>query len=232
MIPREILNKIRQIELRTNRLASATLDDASTHPFPKFGGVLTTVPNGNDFDFLVFRIHRKINRVRPVKDSRLSRQTPHQGKPLRFFGQDLKQGIDYSVETLADTRFLFVIPLHRLAPFLFSRGLGNDSKRHFRPENRCRISVKIRSAGFPRPGCFNASSARRSSSAICPGESSVSASANSLRIRSKTSRCSAAVSLRNCSTTSVALMPGNYRISPHRQSSHWFEGKTLHFVFA
>ena len=55
MIPREIFKKIRQIEIRTNRLVTESLAGASLQPATKFGGIPGAVPNGGDLD-LVMRL--------------------------------------------------------------------------------------------------------------------------------------------------------------------------------
>jgi hypothetical protein len=48
MIPREILKKIRQIELRTNRLVTETLAGFSFQPSPQFRRIPRAMPDGAD----------------------------------------------------------------------------------------------------------------------------------------------------------------------------------------
>ena len=49
MIPREILKKIRLIEIRTNRLVSETIAGFSPQPSAELGGIPFAVPNGDDY---------------------------------------------------------------------------------------------------------------------------------------------------------------------------------------
>jgi|GEM_PF-6866999 len=68
MISREILKKIRQIELRTNRIVTETLAGFSFQPSPQFGGVLIFLPDGHDFHQMFFFKNGKVNRIWPADD--------------------------------------------------------------------------------------------------------------------------------------------------------------------
>ena len=230
MIPRKILKSIRQIELRTNQIANETLCLCSLQSSPESSRALAAVPNCNDFDLAVFRADGEKHGVRPAKDFRFSRQTTNQWKSFRLRGQGLEHGMDFSVETLADTRFLFIIPLHRLVPLSFRCGLGDDAERHFLARKRSLISAKTCSEGFPRPGCFKDSSALRTSSAICAADNS--SSPHSLRTRSAISRCSGAGKRRICSRISVALMALKYRVAHRWQGCVCFALRIPHSAFA
>jgi len=60
MIPREILKKIRQIKLRTNRIVTATLAGISFQPPPQFRRIPRAMPDGKNFDFTVFRVDAEV----------------------------------------------------------------------------------------------------------------------------------------------------------------------------
>ena len=65
MIPREILNKIRQIELRTNRVVTQTLTSFSLQPSPQFRRIPRAVPDSENFNLAMLRIDGEVNRIRP-----------------------------------------------------------------------------------------------------------------------------------------------------------------------
>ncbi len=203
MIPREILKKIRQIEIRTNRLVTEALADASLQPPAQFLRIACAVPNGQNFNFVMSRVDGEVNRVRPRRRNLgFARQPTCESKTFRFVRERVKNCTNRNVKPMADSRFALVIPHHSFMPIAFGVGLHYDRESHFLARSRSSISAKTCSTGFPRPGCFNASSARRSSSAIC---SSVSSSANSSSIWPTSSRRSASGIRRICSRISVAL---------------------------
>src|ERR1035437_1309193 len=65
MIPREILKKIRQIELRTNRIVTETLSGFSFQPSPQFRRIPRAMPDSQNFDFAMLGVDGEVNRVRP-----------------------------------------------------------------------------------------------------------------------------------------------------------------------
>jgi hypothetical protein len=77
---------------------------------------------------------------------------------------------------LRDGRALFTYcaPVERLVPVPFGVSRDDECDRHFLARNRSSISANTWSTGFPRPGFFKASSARRSNSAHWSGVSSQS----------------------------------------------------------
>ncbi len=54
MIPRELLKKIRTIELRTNRIVTETLADFSFQPSPQFRRIPRAVENRQDGENIIF----------------------------------------------------------------------------------------------------------------------------------------------------------------------------------
>ena len=210
MIPREILKKIRQIEIRTNRLVSETRADFSFQPSAQFGRVSFAMPNRNDHHFLGLEIDREIDRVRPTQDFCFRCQPAGAWKSFRVIANFAENLSDFTGKSLPHARLSFVIKVNPLRQFPFSLLFDDDPKRHCTARNRFSMSAIASSNGRQRSGCPRACSARRSSSAICSGVSSSSCSPNSAQIRSATSRRSFSGSRRICSRISVALMALDY----------------------
>ena len=175
-------------------------------PFPQFSGIPFAMPNGQHFDLPKFPVDRQINQVRPwLGHPRQASQTGGQPKSIRSVGQRLQKSANRPIKSEPNPRLTQVIPV----PLGF--GFGDDFEGHFPASNRFLISAEISSIGVPRPGFFNASSARRSKSAICSGVSSSSMSPNSAQTCSATSYCSSGGNRRICSNISTALIPTTYR---------------------
>jgi len=204
MIPREILKKIRQIEIRTNRIVTETLLDGSFQPLAQFRRIPRAMPDGKDFDFPMFSIDGEVHRVGP---RRRNFGLPGSGRGTKKSFGLVRKAVEHfaqgDIQPVAHSRLLLVIPQNRFKPVAFSFGLDSDREGHFLARKRSSISAKTCSTGLPRPGFFSASSARRSSSATCSG---VSSGSNSSRRRSKTWYCSSNGSLWICSKTWFALM--------------------------
>ena len=208
MIPREILKKIRQIEIRTNRVVTETLAGASLQPPAQSRRIPRAVPDSADYNFRSFPFDGEINRIWPrFWEFGLSGQSAGKGKPLWIFANDSEKNTQLAGKSLAQSRFTFVVEINRLGEFPFGFFFNADPKTHRLARNRFSMSDTTSSSGRQRSGCASARSARRSSSAICFG---VSSSSNLSRSCSKTSRCSSNGSLSNCSKTWAALMPLNY----------------------
>lgn len=110
---------------------------------------------------------------------------------------------------------------------------GGRKKDFLLPYSRSRasrssISAKTCSAGIPRPGFLSASSARRSSSAICSGVSSSSKSPNSISMVSIKSRRSVSGIRRSSSRISALLMPSIYADGSPMQAGFRASRFTLH----
>ena len=217
MIPRDILKKIRQIELRTNRIVTATLAGFSFQPSPQLRRIPRAVPDGKNFDFKMFDVDGELNRVRPrFGHFGFPRQRRRQSKSFGVLSQSLEKRLKFIIKPPADASFTFFIPVHGIIPFPLGFGLRNDFERHLLARRRFLISAETSSMGVPRPGCLSASSARRSSSTICSG---VSSSSNRSRSCSKTSRCSSNGSWSSCSKTWawLALMGLIYSVERNAQ---------------
>ena len=217
MIPREILKKIRQIEIRTNRIVTETLAGRLFQPPAQLVRVPRAMPDRQDFDFVMVRIYCEINGVWPRSGqlgfSRLSRCSR---KSSRITRQALEKNLECIIKPQTEPRFLSLVPVYSLIPFAFGCSIRNDPECHFLARIRFLISAETSAIGVPRPGCLSASSARRSSSATCSG---VKSSSNLSRRCSKTSRCSSNGSFSICSKTWAALMPAIYTLDGRAQAA-------------
>jgi len=206
MIPREILKKIRQSELRTNRIVTETLAGFSFQPSPQFGGVLVSLPDGHDFHQMFFFKNCKVNRIWPADDFCLASGRRSFSVAKRVRNDLLKIIVKHHGEASANSRLSRFIPVTGCAHLFAHFSLDDEAEPHFFTPYRANISARKVSHGMPRSGCARASAARRSSSAICSGVSSGSKSSRSC---SKTSYCSSNGSSRIFSKTCVALMALN-----------------------
>ncbi len=218
MIPREILKKIRQIKIRTNCVVTETLAGASLQPPAQLRRIPRVRPDGNDFYFGVRFVDNEINRVRPAVNTRLAAFATGFGKSKWLGSNRRNHCIHFKGESNPESCSLIFMPSHGFPKFKRGFEVMDDPKTHFL--YLASVSSRSCSHGMPRPGFFSASSARRSSSAICSGVSvsSKSSSANS-RICSKASRRSSNGSLQNCSTTCAALMELNLTAVKHFASA-------------
>jgi hypothetical protein len=209
MIPREILKKIRQIELRTNRIVTETLAGFSFQPSPQFRRIPRAMKNGKDGKDII--LDGKIEGVflEPAQTNSLGAPT-HFLKKLRISQRTLKRRFHFQFEFLAKSGTLAFIPSNRLVEFKPCNRFENDRKTHFQPKRLLR-SASTCAQGTPSRGFFSNSARRRSSSAACSGVKSGS-NPSSMRsslifrassIRSSSGRVFAALN------NSVALMELN-----------------------
>jgi len=211
MIPREILKKIRLLELRTNGIVNETLVGKLPYSPKQLIRISCPMPDSQDFDVTMGSIDCEVYRIRPWRRHfGLVGQPRRQKKTLRIFGQTLQKDSKSVVESQSNTLVAIFVPTDGLVPVPFCVRIRNDLKRHFLAKRRW-ISAETSSMGVPRPGFLNASSARRSSSAICSSVRSSSKSPNSCHTKSAISCCSASGKLRICSRISALLMPLIYR---------------------
>src|ERR1039457_539135 len=102
MIPREILKKIRQIELRTNRVVTETFAGASLQPAAQFRRIPRAVPDSADYNFRSFPFDGEINRIWPrFWEFGLSGQSAGKGKPLWIFANDSEKNTQLAGKSLA-----------------------------------------------------------------------------------------------------------------------------------
>ena len=215
MIPREILKKIRQIEIRTSRIVTATLAGFSFQPSPQFRRIPRTMKNRSHIDGIQF--NRIVNAVF-VKSFESHFVSVGRGEAKSFgrFQNLLESGVDFHSEFLTQAGTLRFIPRCRIFKFQTGKGRKNDRALHaLRLLRRSWSSACTVSHGMPRSGCCRSSSARRSNSASCSG---VGSSSNFSRRCSKTSRCSSNGSFSTCSMTWAALMAAIYSFASHAQA--------------
>jgi hypothetical protein len=201
MIPREILKKIRQIEIRTNRIVTEALAGFSLQPSSQFGGVARAVKNCNDGKDVIFE--GEINAVSLESfQMDFAGTATNLAKNLRLNEGAFQRLINFPGEFLSQTGGFIFIPRYGLKEFLLCGRLENELKTLSQPK-RCRISAFTCSQGIPSPGFFSNSASRRSSSAINSGDSS---GARSSKRTSAISRRSSGRNLRALAKISVALM--------------------------
>jgi len=210
MITREILKKIRQIELRTNRLVTETLAGFSFQPSPQFRRISRAMPDGADNHLGSLTFDNEEYGIRPrIWHFGFLGQPAGEEKSFRVLANRFEETLQLFGESLADSRLALVVKSNCIGKFPFRLLLNDHPKTHRVARNRFSMSATTSSSGRQRSGCASARSARRSSSAICSG---VSSSSNRSRSFSKTSRCSLNGSLSTCSITCacIALMVAIY----------------------
>src|ERR1051325_7920705 len=178
--------------------------------------VSTGMPNGKHANFVARNC--EVNSVFEPWHSRLANGSRLVGIQFRVSFDAFKQRLEFYIEFMAQPWLAFLIPFKSLKVIQIG-GRCEPHPLHFQPK-RLRASARTCSHGTPACGFLRNSSARRSSSAICSGESSSSKSSpTTSRICSKASRCSSTGSFRNCSTTSIALMSPIYTTGSRRQAA-------------
>ncbi len=209
MIPREILKKIRQIELRTNRIVTEALAGISFQPSPQFRRIPRAVENRQNGENIIF--DRKIDGVflEPPQANSLC-ASAHSLKKFRICQRTLKRRFHFQLEFFAEAGTLVFIPSNCLVEFQTRSRFENDRQAHCQPKRWLR-SASICSQGIPSRGFFSNSARRRSSSAVCSGVksgSNPSSMRSSLSFRARSIRSSSGrvfAALNN----SVALMELN-----------------------
>jgi hypothetical protein len=136
MIPRQIIKKIRQIEIRTNRLVTESLADFLFQPTVQFRRISGVVPNSQNFNFAVLFVDRKINRVRPGRRHfGLMRQRCRQLKSFGALRKSMQHFTDGDIESVSNLRFALIIKGCGFLPVAFSVGLNDNGERHFLVRN-------------------------------------------------------------------------------------------------
>src|SRR5438477_1483551 len=123
MIPREILKRVRQIDLRTKLFGSDTSASRSFQTASEFGGVSLAVPHGNDFDFAMLLVNGKINRVRPAQPARPTALSTNLGKPQGPGRNSRHYLVNLTHEANSQSFGLFLIPGNGLLKFGFGFSL-------------------------------------------------------------------------------------------------------------
>ena len=212
MIPREILKKIRQIELRTNRVVSETLAGALFQSALQFRGISGPMPNRGDDHLGCLVVDCEINGIRPrARNLGSARQPAGETEPFRIQTDRFEKRSQFVRKPLAESLLPLVVKANSLRKFPLSFLLDQNAKAHRFARNCFSISAITSSRGRHFSGCARARSARRSSSAICSGVSVSSTSPNSISMASTSSRRSASGMRRSSSRISALLMTTIYR---------------------
>src|ERR1035437_5351604 len=219
MIPREILKKIRQSELRTNRIVTETLAGFSFQPSPQFRRIPRAIENRNDTDVIGLDVKVDAVAMKSSEQRCLASFQAGETKAFRSFLNFLNDVIDFSLKFIAQPRLLFVIPKNRLIKLEAGDRREDDVATHAarRAFNRCLASARTCSHGMPALGFCRSSFARRSSSAFCSGVSSSLKSPNSKSMVSTSSRRSGSGIRRSSSRISVLLMSLIYFVERNAQ---------------
>src|SRR5438067_1667825 len=184
MLLREILKKIRHIEIRTNRLFE---------PFPQLGPVAFRTKYANHAEAL--RTNKEENTELP-KTSKTDhpRFASNFAVTARVVQGIVQCGAHFLVKIAPQTRFSTIIPSDRLKQFCPGDPPKGQFHGCFQPK-RFSMSASTSFQGTPSSGLASRSAIRRSISAACSGVRASSRlsnpSANSFRICSINSSLSA-----------------------------------------
>lgn len=204
----ELLESVRHVEVQTSRLVTDVMTGGLFDPSPQSRRIACAMPDGNNLDFGAGFVDHKIDGVWPASNACLASFASSPGK-TKWPGRDRTyHRIDFLDKPDSKSRSLVFIPGHRLPKFKRRFGVVDDTKSHFL--YLASISSRMTSHGTPRPGFFNASSDRRSSSATCSCVSESSKPPNSMSMISTSSRRSASGIRRSASRISIALMTTTY----------------------
>ena len=186
MIPREILKKIRQIEIRTNRLVKI-----SAAVF-RFLWITARVVYGQNHDS--FSFNQKVNHKRKAtKDYRAPDFTAYFWKPFWIACNSLKLLFNYCAKFLAQTFVYLFVEGNGVVEFLFRNTTKDKAPFHLRylaSNFAFTSSNEITSLGLLRCSCK-----RRSINSASPGVNSFDSAMSSQRLRHN-SICSANESVR------------------------------------
>jgi|SRR5665213_2468269 len=208
MIPREILKKIRQIELRTNRIVTATLAGFSFQPSPQFRRIPRAVKNRNHGENII--LDCEVDAVCPEAfQADFAGAATHFAKEFRLKQRPIHRTKNFAGKFLTQARRFIFILVDGLEEFGLGFGLEKGIQIHHHPK-RSRISALTCSKGIPRRGFFSNSARRRSSSAVCSGVSSSSKPPYFSKTFSATLCCCCGGNCSICSRISVAFMAAIY----------------------
>ena len=148
MIPREILKKIRQIELRTNRILSETLTSVLSKSPTESVRISVWMPNGDHPNFHPFDCE-----VNPVFKPRHARFADSVGFFLKQFGilfDALKQREKFGVKFPAQSGLALFVPVQGLQVIQIG-GRFKPHAPHFQPK-RLEACSRTCSNGIPSSG--------------------------------------------------------------------------------
>lgn len=221
MPPREILKKIRHIELRTTCIVIKTPAGFSFQSPEKLSRIPCAMKNGNDGKGTI--LDREVNTVRLESfQANALCPTANFAKHFRLRHRAFQRLDNFLGKLLSETWVLSFIPNNCFKKFGFRFGFEDKLKIHHQPK-RCFISALTCSQGIPSWGFFSKSARRRSSSAICSGVNSGSIQPSSSPYSSQTFSTNARFSSvgidRICSIKSVALTVSNLSVTNYFASA-------------
>ncbi len=230
MIPRNILKKIRPIELRTNRIVNEALAGESLQTPEEFVRIPGAVENGNNREDIILVCEVNAVCLKSLEANFACATTDHL-EDFRLRSSSLYGRQNFLSKLFSKLRRFGRIPRNCLqkfgSGFRFEIGIGIDHQ-----PKRCLISASTCCNGIPRRGFFSNSARRRSSSAACSAvksgsipslmRSSLSRRASS--IRSVSGRAFAALN------NSIALMLSIYTRGTCRQATFLWDSRFTHHV--
>jgi len=200
MIPREILKKIRQIELR-NDLRRMIL-----FPLSPMLWVSTCVKDRQDNNALVF--HQKVYHERKTTNDCAANVAAHLGEPFRIIEDLLEMVLNNNPKFLSQSYSLVFVIGNRIVKFLCRNATKDEAPFHLRYfTSSLERTSSSETTSFGLSWC---SWSRWSMSSASPGSRVPSKSPNSNAILSTNSRRSASGIRRISSRISVLLMAAIY----------------------
>jgi hypothetical protein len=210
MNSREILKRIRQPKIRTNRIVTEMLAGCSFQSSPQAGGVSRTVEHGGHFYKIRLDAEKDAVFLECLNRSSANRFAP-EWKSFRVFQDALNGSIDFSLKSVSQTRLPLIVPRDGVLKFKPRFEVEYYLAAHFRLLSLSASSARICSQGIPLSGLRLNRSARRSASSICAEVKPSSRIPNSSKICPATSRLSFSGKRRICTKISVALTSSIYR---------------------
>jgi len=207
MIPREILKKIRQIEIRTNRVVRIS------SPVFQLFRFAARVEDGQNHNALFF--DEKVNYERKAADNGSANLASDFRKSVRVFRDALKVFLNRGAKFLTQTFTFAGISGNGIIKFLFRDATKDEAAfhlRYFASSFALTSSQETTSLGLSRW-----SWSRRSISAASPGVSSFDPTISSQRLR-HSSTCSANGSAQASLKTISELMLLIYRVGSPAQA--------------
>jgi hypothetical protein len=188
MIPREILKKIRQIELRANRIVTGGFFARLSKSLLEFGWITRGMENRNHCKYII--LDREINGVFPeLAKANLPRASANSLKMPRIGQRPLQREFYFQFKFSSKSGVLCFVPGDRLFKLQTCRGFEDDGEVHYQPKRLLR-SASTCSQGIPSRGFFSNSARRRSNSATCSG---VKSGSNPSPMRSSLSFCASSI---------------------------------------
>jgi hypothetical protein len=199
MISREILKKIRQIEIRMNRLVKASL------PVFQLSRVATGMKNRQNHDLFGFN-HKMNYKWKTAKDNSTTNFATYFEETFRIVRDTLKIFLNRCPKFLAKTFALFFIPGNRIIKFLRGNPAENQTVFHLRYFASNLVFNSSRE--MTSPGLSKCSCMRQSINSASPGVNSFDSTMSPQRLR-HSSICSANESARASFKTDSEFMELN-----------------------